>query len=127
MEKRYAAAARSLALVALLAACTTSSASQEEQMEYLREMAQRGAEFGDKRAVHLGSGDPICEEEFDNLYSRGRDMPHIENHDEEIALLYRAKSLFVDSCWSETPMPVPPLSKSPSPSSLPASPATKRS
>ncbi|NED51519.1 hypothetical protein EAD96_21585 [Micromonospora sp. BL1] len=105
MEKRYAVAA--LALVTLLAGCT-SDASHDEQMEYLRTMAQRGAEL---HAVEKSrpSGSPgdaeECSDSYENIYGglNGHDAPHVGNYDEKVALVKEGRRLFMESCMSGTP------------------------
>lgn len=126
MEKRYAAAALSLA--ALLTACT-SGASHDEQMEYLRKMAQRGAEV---HAVEKSrpSGSPgdaeECSDAYDYFYGgpNGHDAPHVGNYDEKVALVEEGEDLFFESCMNGTPSPVSARSEPASPSAPPSSRAT---
>ncbi|SCE98417.1 hypothetical protein GA0070607_3983 [Micromonospora coriariae] len=125
MERRYAAATLSLSLAALLTACT-SSASRDEQMEYLHKMAQRGAEAHAVYKSQGDAGDPDkCESAY-RLYSgpQGNDAPDVGNYDEKIAFLKEGERLFMGSCMSGTPSPVSARSKPASPSAPPASRAT---
>lgn len=104
---RYTAAALSLSLAALLTACT-SSASRDEQMEYLRNMAERGA---DNHAGKLSQGRSAldleqCQSDYEQHYERGNDAPHFENYDDRVDLLEKGKDLFIESCLNGTPSPV---------------------
>lgn len=106
MEKRYAAAALSFA--ALLTACT-SSATHEERMEYLRRMAQRGAELHAVMKSQGSYGDPEeCSGAYEHLYGgpNGHDAPHVGNYDEKVDLLKDGEGLFIESCVNGTPSPV---------------------
>ncbi|WP_446218830.1 hypothetical protein [Micromonospora sp. IBHARD004] len=123
MEKRYAAAALSLSLAALLTACT-SSASHDEQMEYRRKMTQRGAEL---HALKEGGGDrEECYAAYENIYGglQDHDAPHVGNYDEKVELLKKGEGLFIESCVNGTPSPVSAQSEPASPSAPPASRAT---
>ncbi|MEU2611133.1 hypothetical protein ABZ570_06015 [Micromonospora sp. NPDC007271] len=123
MGKRYPAAALALSLAALLTACT-GGASREEQMEYLRKMAQRGA---DMHAVQASPGDlEECYSAYEHLYGglHGHDAPHVGNYEEKVALLKRGEGLFLESCANGTPSPVSAQSEPASPSAPPASRAT---
>ncbi|MER7444591.1 hypothetical protein [Micromonospora avicenniae] len=123
MEKRYAAAALSLA--ALLTACT-SSASHGEQMEYLHKMAQRGVEAHAVLENQGDGGDPDKCERLYGLYNgpHGNDAPYVGNYDEKVALLKEGEDLFMDGCVNGTPSPVSARSEPASPSAPPASRAT---
>ncbi|MGS2616315.1 hypothetical protein ACVCAH_17580 [Micromonospora sp. LZ34] len=108
MEKRYAAVALSLSLAALLTACT-SSATHEEQMEYLRTMAQRGAELHAVKKSQGSAGDrEECDAAYEHLYDgpHGHDAPHVENDEERADLLKEGEGLFIESCVNGTPSPV---------------------
>ncbi|MET7833114.1 hypothetical protein [Micromonospora sediminicola] len=125
MGERSAAAILSLSLTTLLTACT-SSASHDEQMEYLHKMAQRGAEAHAAYKSQGDAGDPDkCESAY-RLYNgpNGNDAPDVGNHDEEVAFLKEGERLFMSSCMSGTPSPVSARSKPASPSARPASRAT---
>ncbi|RLP91998.1 hypothetical protein EAD89_09750 [Micromonospora sp. BL4] len=121
MVKRYAAAALSLSLAALVTACS-SSASQEEQMEYLHKMAQRGAELHAVKKGSQGHGTPGDREEcygaYEHLYDgpNGHDAPHVGTDVERVALLKEGEELFIESCVNGTPSPVPARGGSASPS-----------
>jgi hypothetical protein len=126
MEKRYAAAALSLPLAALLTACT-SNASHDEQMEYLRKMAQRGAELHAVEKSRGSAGDrEECEGAYEHIYGgpHGHDAPDVGNYDEKVALLEEGEGLFIESCVNGTPSPVSVRREPASPSARPASRAT---
>ncbi|MFI7073272.1 hypothetical protein [Micromonospora sediminicola] len=111
MDERYAAAALSLPLAVLLASCG-SSATPEEQTDYLRKMAQQGA---DLYAVEQsqGRGTPGDREECDGAYQHlygGRnsaEVPHVGSAAGDAALADEGEDLFVESCVNGTPAPVP--------------------
>ncbi|TYC00460.1 hypothetical protein FXF53_13625 [Micromonospora sp. WP24] len=117
MEKRYAAAALFLSLGALLTACG-SSASHEEQMEYLRTMAQHGVELHAVKSPGSFGDQEECSDAYQQLYDgpNGHDAPHLEDYAETIALLKEGERLFIESCRTGTPSPVTARSEPASPS-----------
>ncbi|GAA3773375.1 hypothetical protein [Micromonospora maritima] len=111
MDKRCAAVALSLPLAILLAACS-SSATPEEQADYLRRMAQRGADLHAVKQSQ-GRGTPGDREEclgaYQHLYG-GRnspEVPHVGTDGADAALAEEGEDLFVESCVNGTPAPVP--------------------
>ncbi|MEU4679169.1 hypothetical protein [Micromonospora sp. NPDC023737] len=107
MEKRFAAVTLSLSLAAPLTACS-SSASHEEQMEYLRTMAQHGVELHAVTSPGASGDREQCSDAYQQLYGgpNGHDAPHVKDYAEEVALLKEGERLFLESCVSGTPSPV---------------------
>ncbi|MFF0874496.1 hypothetical protein [Micromonospora aurantiaca (nom. illeg.)] len=106
MKKRsVAAAALALSLVAALTACT-KSASYDERMEYLRKVAQRGADTHDLlKSQEAAIDKERCERAYAGL--NGSDAPHVESYDDPDSFLKQIKEFFVDSCISGKPKAVP--------------------
>lgn len=94
-----------LSLTASLAACT-KSASYDERMEYLRTVAQRGA---DTHALIKSQEATIDKERCERAYEglNDNDAPNVETYDNREGWLKQVKEFFVDSCVSGKPKPVP--------------------
>ncbi|SIR95165.1 hypothetical protein [Micromonospora avicenniae] len=107
MLKRYVAAALSLSLAAVLAACSRS-ASHEEQMEYLRRMAQHGVELHATKGAGFFGDQEECYDSYQQLYAgpNGHDAPQVEDYAEKVALLKEGERLFIESCVNGKPSPV---------------------
>lgn len=87
--------------MASLAACT-KSASYDERMEYLRTVAQRGA---DTHALIKSQEATIDKERCERAYEglNDNDVPAVLNADNREGWLTQIKEFFVDSCISGKP------------------------
>ncbi|MFI6261709.1 hypothetical protein [Micromonospora sp. NPDC051006] len=106
MEKRHPAAA--LFLAALLTACS-GTASQEEQLDYLREMAQHGAELHAAKRSEGSAGDrEECAGAYEQIYDgpSGHATPSVEDYAKRVKLLKSGERLFIESCVNGAPSPV---------------------
>ncbi|MDG4756393.1 hypothetical protein [Micromonospora sp. WMMD710] len=119
--RSVAVTALALSLTASLAACV-KSASYDERMEYLRTVAQRGA---DTHALIKSQESTIDKERCERAYEglNDNDAPNVESYDNREGFLNQIKEFFVDSCVSGKPKPVPgdPI---PSESSNPTAPSS---
>ncbi len=124
MRQRLAAAGLALTATAALAGCT-EIASYDQRMDYLRKVAQRGADTHALIASQEATIDkPRCERAFEGINSS--DEPTVLARERE-AWGNQVREFFVDSCVSGKPKPVPgdPIPAAP-PSVAPAAPSPSR-
>ncbi|MEU8315264.1 hypothetical protein [Micromonospora sp. NPDC048887] len=107
MEKRYAAAALSLTVGMLLSACG-GTASPDEQMDYLRSMAQHGVEHHAATSPGPVGDQEECADAYHQLYDgpTGDNAPHVGDYAERAALRKEGERLFIESCVTGEPAPV---------------------
>ncbi|MER7888675.1 hypothetical protein ABTX15_02490 [Micromonospora sp. NPDC094482] len=97
-----------LFLAALLTACS-GTASHEEQLDYLREMAQHGAELHAAKKSEGSAGDrEECAGAYESIYDgpSGHAAPQVEDYAKRLELLKSGERLFVESCVNGIPSPV---------------------
>jgi hypothetical protein len=108
MRLRTVTTLAALTIAALLSGCGAESANYQQRMDYLRKVAQRGAETHALIASQEAATDkPRCERAFGGLNTD--DAPDVYTASGGLyqPWLDQIKEFFVDSCVSGKPKPVP--------------------